>query len=196
MILDIRKRLFIFGGIGLLLLLALLFGLYYRSKKSVSSGYTGQTATSTGAPIIEETELPLIVVNDTPAPPPVNSAEREKLYVVQLSKIFVERYMSYSNQGQNGNISDVVGLATSAMVKYIETQSGEFSRDYKGVSTKVISSSLQDFAKDKATVTIGIQQFIEEKGKSGVTAYKNGSVTLVKENGIWKVDGLYFEKKS
>lgn len=187
---DIRKRIFLIAGLVLLVVLLIFFLLFRKSPAApVPTTVPGITDTSA-----KPTEEKFFIVNETPPPPPANPLEREKLYVVQLSKIFVERYMSYSNQADNGNITDVETLASDSMIAYIKTQTEEYSQNYKGVSTKVISSSLASFEAGKATVNLGIQQFLEEKGKPGVTSYKNGKATLVKSGTTWKIDGLFWDK--
>lgn len=191
--LDIRQRIILIASFGLAIFIAIIFLLFRKpitpentpvNPETNLSGTTasGNNNAGVSAPGIE-----------TPPPPPGTPEAREKLYVVQLSKIFVERYLSYSNQNENNHISDVATLATPLMVQYLATQKQQYSVDYKGVSTKVISSSLETFASGKATVTVGAQQFLEEKNKPGVTAYKNGKVNLVKLENSWKVDGLYWE---
>lgn len=187
---DIRKRIFLVAGLVLLVILIIVLLLFRKpSAASVPNIVPGITDTSQ-----EPAQEKVLIVNETPPPPPANPLEREKLYVVQLSKIFVERYMSYSNQDDNGHITDVETLASDSMIAYIQTQTEEYSQNYKGVSTKVISSSLVSFEAGKATVNLGIQQFLEEKGKAGVTSYKNGKATLVKSGTTWKVDGLFWDK--
>ncbi len=191
MTLDIRKRIFLIVGLAVLFLLLLVLLLLNRSKPTSPPKIVDTNSSETTN---QEQLPPETVLNLTPPPPPSTAEEREKLYVVQLSKIFVERYMSYSNQNENNHINDVKDLITPRMVTFLETQKIPFSNDYKGSSTKVISSSLASFESQKASVTVGIQQFLEEENKSnGSTAYKNGTVSLVKGESGWKVDGLFWE---
>jgi len=191
MTLDIRKRIFIIaGGVFLLLLLLVLF-LVFRSK--APTPVTPNPPVTNGE---EEAQAPLIIVDLPPAPPPSSPEERDRLYAVQLSKIFVERYMSHSNQNENTHISDVNVLVSPQMETYLQTQKEQFSRDYKGLSTKVIASSLLSYESEKATVAISVQQFIEEKGKVGFTEYKNGRVTLLKSEAGWRVTGLFWEDEN
>lgn len=192
MFLDIRKRIFL-----IVFLVILFFILAYFILKQPAEA--PEPVEQTTPPVADETPAapePVIsdvIIRTPPPPPPANPEEREKLFMVQLSKIFVERYLSYSNQNFNGNMTDVKTLVTDKMYSYLETKKVEFDKNYKGVSTKVISSSLSEFDGQKATVKIGIQQYVEEKGKNPETVYKNGTVSLVKEEKDWKVSGLYLE---
>lgn len=191
MFLDIRKRIFL---IVFLVILFFVLAYFILRKPAAAPEPVGETTPTTDE--VAPTPEPVIsdvIIRTPPPPPPSNPEEREKLFMVQLSKIFVERYLSYSNQNFNGNMTDVKTLVTDKMYSYLETKKVEFDKNYKGVSTKVISSSLVDFDGQKATVKIGIQQFVEEKGKNPETVYKNGTVSLVKEEKDWKVSGLYLE---
>ncbi len=191
--LDIRKRIFIISGALILFLLVLVLFLVFRPKSTGINGSDNNTETIQGT---EQDALPPeTIISLPPPPPPQNSEERERLYVVQLAKIFVERYQSYSNQNENSHIGDVEVLVSDRMQTYLETQKEVFNRDYKGISTKVISSSLGTLDEDTASINIGVQQILEEKGKSATTAYKNGRVTLVKVGGSWKVDGLFWDQE-
>lgn len=191
MTLDIRKRIFLIVGLAVLFLVLLVLLLLNRSKPTTPPKTVDTNTSDVNTP---EQLPPETILNLTPPPPPSTAEEREKLFVVQLSKIFVERYMSYSNQNGNNHINDVRDLITPRMVTFLETQKIPFSNDYKGSTTKVISSSLASFESQKASVTIGIQQFLEEDNKpTGSTAYKNGTVSLIKGESGWKVDGLFWE---
>lgn len=186
--LDIRKRILLIAGVVLLILIVLVLFLLRRAPKASPAVTPTPTETTQPAEVTPQPttlELP-------PPPPPANAEEREKLYAVQLSKIFMERYGSYSNQSQGGNVDDVKDLVSERFFTYIQSQKEQYNAEYKGVSTKVISSSLETFDKDKATVVIGVQQLLEEQGKNPVTSYKNGKISLVKSDGSWKVDGLFW----
>lgn len=188
MILDIRKRILLGAGLVLLFLILIYFLLAHKTKAPAPAPAPTTDQTETVEKPAPSNE---VIVNTPPPPPPASPEEREKLFTIQLAKIFVERYLSSSNQNQNSHITDIKDLVTDQMMAYIETQKVEFDSHYKGTSTKVISSSLDSFDGAKASVKIGIQQYLEEKGESPKTAYKNGTVSLVKEDGKWKVNGLY-----
>lgn len=191
MFLDIRKRIFL---IVFLILLFFVLAYFILRKPATPEPVLETTPTQDETPAPSpEPVISDVIIRTPPPPPPANPEEREKLFMVQLSKIFTERYLSYSNQNFNGNMTDVKTLVTEQMYSYLETKKVEFDKNYKGVSTKVISSSLVDYDGQKATVKIGIQQYVEEKGKNPQTVYKNGTVSLMKEGKDWKVSGLYLE---
>ncbi len=191
--LDIRKRILIISGAILLFLVLLILFLVFRPQ---SGQKNDPQNTENSVQANEQQGLPPeTLISLPPPPPPANSEEREKLYVVQLAKIFVERYTSYSNQNENSHITDVEVLVSERMQTYLETQKENFNKEYKGISTQVISSSLGDFDSEKANVNVGVQQVLEEKGKSPVTVYKNGRVVLLKAEAGWKIDGLFWDQE-
>lgn len=189
-----RKKIFIFlGVVFFVLLLILLLVLFLRpSRKSFDD--VPPTATST----VDDTVLPIgeekifIPPIDTPPPPPVTTEERERLYVKQLSRTFVERFETYSNQNDNRNIEDASELATDTMAAYVASKSQEAGSAYQGVTTKVISMDVTSFAGGAASVKIGAQ--VESQTESARnTTYKNGRVELLKVEGVWKVNGLFWD---
>lgn len=192
MFLDIRKRIFL-----IVFLVILFFVLAYfilRQPKAAQEPVEQETQVTQDEPAKnDEPVISDVIIRTPPPPPPANSEEREKLFMVQLSKIFTERYLSYSNQNNNGNFNDIKPIVTEKFLSYLETKKVVFDQNYKGVSTKVISSSLEKFDGQTASVKIGIQQYAEEEGKNPVTTYKNGTVTLEKQEKDWKVSGLYLE---
>ena len=192
MFLDIRKRILLIIFLTILFLVLIYFLLLRKSAPAPAPVVTSTTEES--LPVENIVPVPSdVIIRTPPPPPPANPEEREKMFMVQLSKIFVERYLSHSNQNKNTHITDVKNLVTAKMYSYLETQKTPFDDNYKGVSTKVISSSLLNFDGAQAEVQIGIQQYVEEKDKNPVTQYKTGKVTLVQEEKDWRVSGLYLD---
>lgn len=192
---ETRKKIIIYGGIVLILLLAFLIAVLLFRKKTVAPPVVVETPTSTvDVPVLPDAPVfvPTQIKNLPPAPAPANDEEREKLYVKQLSRTFVERMETSSNQNKNRNINDVLPLATDAMAGYIKTKMQEQSTDYKGVTTKVISMDLSAFTSTAATVAIGAQQSFDDTKNSEVK-YKNGKVELKKIGTEWKVSGVYWD---
>ncbi len=129
-------------------------------------------------------------------PPPVEPVvpeDAQERYVKQVSEIFVERFQTYSSHNDNSHINDVLGLVTTRMAAWVESQTATQQRDYQGVTTQVISRRVTSYtANSAATVTIGVQQVVEDT-TGQKTVYKNGRVELLFTDGEWKVDGLFWE---
>ncbi len=187
-----RKKIFIFSGLSLLFLIALLLLFLFLRDPSVQAPETPATTTTptgTDLPITSESTEPL---TNTPPPPPATTEERERIYVKQLARTFVERFETYSNQNDNRNIEDATELATANMASYIATKSQQEGSAYQGVTTKVISMDVVSFSGTSASVKIGAQVESQTQSASN-TSYKNGRVELLKVDGVWKVNGLFWD---
>lgn len=197
--LTLRQRIFTIVSIVVTIVLAILLYLIYGNKPKVVVNNNETTVTNpTNQPV--QKNQPKNKISTSTAQTPVQLPPySEDMYVRQLTKVFVERLASYSNQNDNQNIADVLALATPTMRTWIETQTKPASRDYQGVTTVVLASHLKDKTATTATVTFEAQQTIESKKLTEVGAtkkqevQKKGNVKLVKVGSDWKVDGLFWE---
>ncbi len=115
-----------------------------------------------------------------------------QLSLKAIVRTFVERFDSYSNQDNNKHIADVIQFATPHMVAWIKTQTKTQSTKYQGVTTHVLVERITSQTDTDAKVAIQVQKIMSSNGKQTIT-YPKGSVALVKMNGEWKVDGLYWK---
>ena len=186
---EARKKIFIILSVVVLFLLAFIL-LFLFLRKPSAPAVENTTPTSTVKTPVQD--VVVAPPKDIPAPPPKNTEERERLYVKQLSRTFVERFETKSNQNGNRNIVDATELATDNMASYISTKSQAQALEYQGFTTKVISMELTAFTLQAATVKVGAQ--VESStATSSSTLYKNGRVELKKIDGTWKVDGLFWD---
>lgn len=191
-ILDIRKRIFIITGIlvGLIVVFVIFF-LLIRDDAPPAEEVTEPTSTpgqniggtATPTPGGVDTQTP-----STPTMPP------EDNYVRQLARLFVERYGSYSNQNDNSHIADVLPLATDSMAAWLRAQTIPQNGDYEGVTTQVIVSTIESLTDTQASVRVEVQELLETR-TSRETNYRTGTVTLLFQNGEWKVDGLFWDSE-
>ncbi|MBD3311665.1 MAG: hypothetical protein GF349_04225 [Candidatus Magasanikbacteria bacterium] len=187
---DIRKRIFIAIGIIIGLVLAfLLFYFFVLKPTGEDQQEEGITPTTTEQDIEQE-----VMERLTPDVQSTLEAEpfSEETYVKQVSEIFVERFGTYSNQNDNQHIEDVLPLVTDQMANWLSMQDLDQSKDYVGVTTKVIASSVEQIDEDSATVLVEAQR-ITETTLGEEKENLSGSVDLVKINDDWKIDGLYWD---
>ncbi len=114
-------------------------------------------------------------------------------YLVQLSRVVVERLGSYSNQNDNNHIDDIMPLLTDRMVRYVNTLRVNQSNTYSGQTTRVVTAALQSKSGAKATILVSVQ--IENvTATNSERLYKNARVELseVKKDD-WRVDGIFWE---
>lgn len=195
---TLRQRIFIGLSIIVAIILAILLYLFYNRKTTPDN--TGQVS---DAPtnVDNTTDPTKTTTTQTPVAPIITQPYSEDLYVRQLSRIFVERFATYSTQNPNSNTKDTFDLATPVMQAWMKTQVKPESRDYEGMTTEVLASSLTEKTEAKATVSIEVQQVLENKkdgalgGTNKEIRQRQGKVTLIKVGTEWKVDGLYWEKE-
>ena len=189
---EARKKIIIFGGIVFFLVLLVLVAFLFLKNKSAPVAEKTPIPTSIPESIPEENTRPVPIIKNTVPPPPATTEEREKLFIKQLARTFVERFETSSSQNDNRNIVDATELATEKMSQYIESKATPQSSTYTGLTTNVISMDILEFSPTDATVKIGAQ-VITENSSGSLTSYKNGSVVLKKIEGNWKVDGLFWD---
>lgn len=194
---DLRTRLLLAIG-GAILLLALIIGGIFIGKK-VNNG-TEEIVTETpateeiseGQPIAFD-DTSVIDIPTTPAPIPQTTEEKQALYVRQLARDFIERFLSFSNKNNDKHLVDVEPSVTATMLEWVKLQTTAGMSGTVSQNTKVISTSLNSIEGDRASVSIGVQQMI--KDDSGTkTVYKKGRVELLRIGGVWKIDGLFWEE--
>lgn len=189
--LTLRQRLFIIIGLASGLVIAFLLIYYFLFTKPVDEpantdiiggqnidNQTGGQGSGTGLTI------PTVVEKK-----PVDMS----VYAKQVAKIFVERFATYSNQNNNQNIDDVLSMSTSVMVRWLESQRGDFELEYQGISTSVIASRIISMDDNMAVIELDTQQQVMTTSGSELKQ-KTGKVELVKEDNDWKVNGFYWNK--
>lgn len=135
---------------------------------------------------------------------PVSKEEQGKIVVQRLASSFAERYGSFSNQSDYGNIRDLE-IFMSEQFKATSEQSINDLRakktdygTYNGVTAKSLSTDITSYT-DK-----GQAEAVVHTRKRETTADNKGEITyaqdlllkLIFENGAWKVDGADWQKKS
>lgn len=179
-----------------IVILVLLFFLFKKKLPTGSSSSTNQAEQQSPG------ETPGVGSGQNIPPPPAvvvppHEYTPEEQTVRQTSRIFVERFASYSNQNDNAHLEDAALLATARMQSWLETQKLEMSRDYEGVTTEVLQMSITRLEATRATVSINTQQtlFTRTDGELKKTiVQKKGRVELVKQGDSWKVDGFFWDK--
>ena len=118
--------------------------------------------------------------------------------VVSLSKSFVTRYGSYSNEADFGNLTDVLPLMSASFASETEAfiQTAVAPEESYGVTTSIITVTVdsQNTETGEAQVTIMTQRE-EAIGSTQNTSVKYQEVvlTFVMEDGAWKVDSANWQ---
>ncbi|MCK5509978.1 hypothetical protein KAI65_00335 [Candidatus Parcubacteria bacterium] len=124
--------------------------------------------------------------------------------LIRIAGSFAERFGTYSNQSNFGNISSLKIFMSSKMKKwsdsYIKEQK-EKNYDtsiYYGITTKSVASELKDFDDDLGFASV----LISTRRREATGTMNNYSNTFsqdiligfVMEDGAWKVDSVYWRK--
>lgn len=192
-----RKNKILIVVIGLLVLLALFYWLFIRPQYPEA----GKTETpSANVNAFPESPVAIPPVNQNAAVPEIKIPDSEKLRtdLGRLAATFVERYGSYSNQGNFENILDLKAVMTEDMQEWADDfiERNESARGdtmvYSGVTAKAISTDILvlDESGGTAKIIVGVQK-IENSGTLGgneKVSYQNLELIFEKVGEEWKID--------
>ncbi|MFB6226085.1 MAG: hypothetical protein ABEJ02_01925 [Candidatus Paceibacteria bacterium] len=196
----LRKKQRTFLIIALAVLLVLILGLvyyfyFYSQPSSVNKQKGTQETTTTQK---EQSDRQIREASTETGTPEQETQERQieettpETTAKQTARIFVERFASRSSQNENEHLESIYPMVTEEMRSWVEKQTVEQTREYSGQTTEVIASNIEEMQEEQATVIVQVQQTKTEENKEE-TLQKEGRVELLKENGSWKVDGLYWQ---
>ncbi len=107
-------------------------------------------------------------------------------------RIFAERFGSYSNQSEYGNIGDVLALVTPELKVTLEAlrvaAQGELTETFYGVNTRILGVETVAFTDTTAELSIQTQRE-EEVGTPGNTRvyYQKINLSMQKQGDTWLV---------
>lgn len=190
---SLRARIFIIISVFVLIILGISIFLVVRNKNKTTADETGSPVNTPGVnngqpsnPASTGTPIPAGLPAKTASP-----LEAEKNGVVQLAKVFVERYGTYSSDNNFQNIKEVESLVTRSLWSKISEpmNSKTTTQGFVGVTTKAISMDLASWSDSKATVEVKTTR-TEERNGVMTTKYQNATAGLVKQNSFWLVDSF------
>lgn len=176
-----RKKIEIIAAILVIIALIVLVVFLLTRKKAEDVTPTPEDTTSPAD------ELPPVQPEDVPPPAEVSGQT--------VSRIFVERFGSYSSESDFQNITDVLSLATPGFQAQLQTLANTPPpSEYYGVSTFVISSKVT--AETETTMTLWLTtQRREAIGTPGNTStrYQDIEVRLEKSGEDWLISGYTWQ---
>lgn len=135
---------------------------------------------------------------------PLKSAQVKPDDLVRLAAAFAERFGSFSNQSDYGNLRDLRIFMTEGLKvwaqNYIDAarlKKADVSI-YYGIVTKAISSQVKQFDADSGQAEILVKtQRRESAGVAGnsSTFYQDIIIKYLREGSVWRVDGAYWQAK-
>ncbi|MFH1582975.1 MAG: hypothetical protein ABIB72_01490 [Candidatus Falkowbacteria bacterium] len=151
-------------------------------------------------PAVEE---PVKPITTTVQPiSPLKKAEVGADDLARMASAFAERFGSYSNQSDYGNIRDLQIFMTDTMKTWADNYINDArarktqTTIYYGIVTKAISNEVKNFDSDTGRAEILIKtQRRESAGIIGNsrTFYQDIIIKYVREQGVWRVDGIYWQ---
>lgn len=119
-----------------------------------------------------------------------------------IARSFAERFGSYSNQSDYGNISDLYGLMNSDMKNWADSYVNDLKADnsysdgYYGIVTEaLIEPRIDNFKPESGRVEVTASVQRKEIFASGETKVfdQDIKVSFAKENGVWLVAGAHWQ---
>jgi flagellar basal body-associated protein FliL len=183
-----RKRISILALIFLILLLAIIWLIYMWLSR--------QAPEVVEEPVVIEEVTELIETNPTISEQELEEERETRVTaadVVSLSKTFVTRYGSYSNEADFANLVDVLPLMSESFAAETEAfiEESVSPEEYYGVTTHIVTLTVEeeDDALGVATVRVSTQREEAIGSPQNVEVrYQDILLTFVKESASWKVD--------
>jgi len=119
----------------------------------------------------------------------------------QIARFFAERFGSFSNHSDYGNIEDLRSLMSSKMKLWADDyvanlrSNRENSEGYYGITTKVlVEPEIVNPEKSSSIDVVAVAQRQEVTASGGEKSYEqNIKIVFVNESGKWLVDGAYWQ---
>lgn len=116
--------------------------------------------------------------------------------VVSLSKSFVTRYGSYSNEANFANLEDVLVLASVSFAAELQNtiDTSVAPEAYYGVSTSIVTVKVNEQGETFSQVTVTTQREEAIGSPQNTTVkYQDIILTFVMEDESWKVDSATWQ---
>ena len=187
--------------VGLLLMVAIIYFMFFY-KSAAPEPVIEQPVTSVSQTTVtpEPTSQPVTVQPVSP----LKKAEVQADDLLRLAAAFAERFGSFSNQSDYGNLRDLRIFMTDNLKTWAENyinnarlKKGDASI-YYGIVTKAVLSEVKQFDSDLGQAEILVKtQRRESAGVTGnsTTFYQDIIIKYRLEGSVWRVDGAYWQNK-
>lgn len=200
----------IWGIIIVIAALAIIAGIvyiifFYKFSSLPEQVVEQQPTVETPAKMIEPiVEPPIKSVTTVQPISPLKKAEVGSDDLARMASAFAERFGSFSNQSDYGNIRDLQIFMTDAMKNWAENYINDArikktqTTIYYGIVTKAISNEVKQFDADTGKAEILIKT--QRRESAGITSnsttfYQDIIIKYVREQNVWRVDGIYWQNR-
>jgi LPS O-antigen subunit length determinant protein (WzzB/FepE family) len=187
----------LFGVIMICIIIYFLF--FFNKPKEVQEII--EEVTQENVVNLPKTTNQSIEVQDEPRKA-VTTKELNRDDLAKMASSFAERFGSYSNHSNFGNVRDLKIFMSRKMQnwadKFINDQvKSGYTDIYYGVTTKSISTDVKKYDESSSASILVSTQRRESTGSTNNTStyYQDILVSFIKENGSWKVDAATWQNK-
>ncbi len=191
--------------IGLLLLALIAYIMFFKNFSTQprmveqNNSQSGTNQVNSSLPVQNQATKATV-----PTPTSNTKTELTQNDLKVMAAAFAERFGSFSNQDDFGNLTDLKVFMSTKMQNWVdqyikdEIAKKSSTSTYYGITTKAVSETVQSFDKNAGTAQITVST--QRKESTGTpnnsdTFSQNISIAFVKENGIWKIDSANWESK-
>jgi hypothetical protein len=182
--------------IGILALVAVIYFMFFYSPTPTEQPAAGEKApvenNTANLPVTEEKKTAVINIIEPPRPEEITADDLKR-----MAASFAERFGSYSNQANYGNIKDLKIFMSSSMKEwaddYIQKEIAKNADKsiYYGTTTKAAGTEVISFNETAGVAEILVNT--QRRTASGVmnnaeTSQQDILIKYVKEKGAWKVN--------
>ena len=194
--------------LGLVVILGIVYYLFFFTRDELAENAGEQTAQNTLTQPAETTaETSISNQEDSQITNTLSLTGKQETGVNELKRLagaFAERFGSYSNQSNYGNILDLKLFMTEKMKDWADDYvSQAIAKEknnfiYYGITTKAIAQEVKQYDEDMGEAEILVATSRREAigSTANATSFnQNVLITLIKEKGSWKIDSAYWQDK-
>ncbi|MDO9399408.1 MAG: hypothetical protein Q7T79_01850 [bacterium] len=135
---------------------------------------------------------------------PIKKTEINQDDLARIASAFTERFGSFSNQSDYGNIRDLKLFMSSKMQTWADNYisqaqaSNQQTAIYYGITTKAITTEVKQFDSESGQAEILIKNQRKEAIGTTINAstfYQNIIIKFIREKGAWKIDSAIWQEK-
>jgi len=188
---------------GALIIAAIIYFFFFYKPAAVPEP-VAETPTNAGAKLTPEPEPTETVEEPLEPAAPLKKAEVKADDLARLGSAFAERFGSFSNQSDYGNLRDLQIFMTAGMKAWAENyiNTARLKKTdasiYYGIVTKAVLSETKIFDPDLGRAEILVKtQRRESTGISGnsSTFYQDLLIKYRREGTVWRVDAAYWQSR-
>jgi hypothetical protein len=195
---------------GVLVLIGIIYMYFFYSPKPAEQDKTGESQVIDGSvpkgkglkvDIPDNVSQKTVVEINTPLPP---KSEVNKEDLKRMAASFAERYGSFSNQSNFGNIRDLKIFMSSNMQAWAddyikaEIDKKTDSSIYYGATTRAVSQEVLSYDESDGSAEILVHTQREEATgtTNNISQFQQDiKLMFIKERKAWKVNGAYWQEK-